>query len=85
MASNLDREWATYVAKLPELQIHSGRFVLIRGDEVVGFFDTYPDALKAGYERFGLEPFLVKQISIVEKVLEFSREFALAPDPSPVH
>jgi hypothetical protein len=77
MTDNLDREWAAYVAKLPELQMQSGKFVLIKGDEVSGIFDSYRDALIAGYERFQLEPFLVKQIAVVEKVLQFSREHAL--------
>jgi hypothetical protein len=74
MTGNLDREWAAYVAKLPELQKHSGRFMLIKGDRVAGLFDTYRDALEAGYEQFRLEPFLVKQISAVEEALKFSRE-----------
>ena len=77
MPSNLDREWAAYIASLPELQMQSGKFVLIKGDEVAGIFDSYRDALKAGYERFRLEPFLVKQIAVVEKALQFSREHAL--------
>lgn len=74
MPSNLDREWAAYVASLSELQKHSGKFVLIKGEKVAGLFDTYGDALAAGYEQFRLEPFLVKQISLVEEALQFSRE-----------
>ena len=77
MPSNLDREWAAYIASLPELQMHSGKFVLIKGDKVAGIFDSYRDALMAGYAQFQLEPFLVKQIAVVEKVLQFSREHAL--------
>ena len=41
MTSNLDREWAAYAAKLPELQMQSGKFVLIKGDDVAGIFDSY--------------------------------------------
>jgi hypothetical protein len=74
MTSSLEREIATYTEKLPELQMHSGKFVLIKGGEVAGIFDSYGDALKAGYERFKLEPFLVKEIAVVEKALQFSRE-----------
>jgi hypothetical protein len=77
MTDNLDREWAVYVANLPELQKHSGKFVLIKGDKVAGIFDTYRDALAAGCEQFLLEPFLVKQLAVVEKPLQFSREHAL--------
>lgn len=47
---SLDREWAAYVARLPELRAQS--FVLIKGDDVVATFDSYADALSAGYPRF---------------------------------
>jgi hypothetical protein len=77
--TSLDREIATYARELPSLQMHSGKFVLIKADEVAGIFDSYRDALKAGYERFKLEPFLVKQIAIVETALQFSREHVLCP------
>ena len=63
MPSNLDREWAAYVASLPDFKKHAGKFMLVHGDKVAGLFDTYRDALAAGYEQFQLEPFLVKQIS----------------------
>ena len=39
-----------------------GRFVLIKGDEVLGFFPTADAVFTAGTKRFGPEPFFVKQI-----------------------
>lgn len=39
-----------------------GKFVLIKGDDVVGFFDSLDKAFTVGTGRFGLEPFLVRQI-----------------------
>jgi hypothetical protein len=41
---------------------HSGRYALLKGDEVLSVWDTQRDVLQAGYERFGLEPFTVKKI-----------------------
>ena len=38
---------------------HEGKFVLIRGDDVVGFFKTSEEALSEGYRRFGTVPFFV--------------------------
>lgn len=58
----LERELGTYRRKLPELKEHEGKFVLIHGDEIVDTFSSYGDAIKEGYARFRLEPFLVKQI-----------------------
>jgi hypothetical protein len=69
----LEKELATYHAKLPELKQHEGKFVLIRDDQVIDFFTSYDDALKQGYKQFGLTPFLVKQIHAIEPVYYFTR------------
>ena len=62
MTDELADEVATYNANLPQWAEHEGQYVLIHGTEVVGFFDAYEKALSAGYERFGLAPFLVKRV-----------------------
>lgn len=64
----LEKELETYKAKLPEFKGSEGKFVLIKGDEVVGTFSSYEDAIKEGYAKFKLEPFLVKQIQTIEQV-----------------
>lgn len=69
----LEQELATYNAKLPELKEHEGQFALIHGSEVVGVFSTYEDAIKIGYDKFGLDPFLVKQVNTLEQVQFISR------------
>ncbi len=62
-----ERELAVYLKKLPELKAENeGRFVLIHGDQVIDIFGSYEGALEAGYGKFGLEPFLVKQIHALE-------------------
>ena len=43
-----------------------GKFVLIRGNQVGGIFDSKMDAIAAGYQQFGNVPFLVKQIVKIE-------------------
>lgn len=69
----LEKELETYKTKLPELAASEGKFVLIQGDQVAGIFDTYADAIKEGYGKFGLDPFLVKQIHAIERVQFVSR------------
>lgn len=69
----LETELETYKAKLPELLQEEGKFVLIHGDQVIDTFGTYEDAVKEGYAKFKLEPFLVKQIQAVEQVHFISR------------
>jgi hypothetical protein len=69
----LEKELEAYKAKLAELKDSEGKFVLIHGDTLSGVFDTYDDAIKQGYERFGLKPFLVKQVRAIEQVQFISR------------
>jgi len=71
----LETELATYKSKLAELIAdgNEGKFVLIKGDELVNVFGTYEDAIKEGYSRFSLDPFLVRQIESVEQVHFISR------------
>jgi hypothetical protein len=60
----LEREIETYRKELPRLLAagQAGRFVLIKGEKVVGTWDTQAAAIQAGRERFGLEPLAVKRI-----------------------
>lgn len=53
--------------------VNEGKFAVIRGDDIQGPFESYEDALQAGYERHGLVPFLVKKIERNESILYFSR------------
>ncbi len=69
----LEKELETFKKKLPELKKDEGKFVLIHGEEVVDTFTSYEDAIKEGYKKFKLEPFLVKQIHSIEQVQVISR------------
>lgn len=69
----LDTELATYERELPSLLASEGKFVLIQGDQVIGVYDTYRDAVQSGYDRCGLTPFLVKRIQIIEQIQYFTR------------
>ena len=70
-----DLEAATYMRLKPELLSRfPGQFVVIVGDEVEGPVETFREALRAGYRRFGLGPLFVKQILAVEPVVEVTRD-----------
>lgn len=70
----LEKELETYRANLDQLKAeHSGKYVLIHGDDVVDVFSSYEDAIKAGYAQFKLEPFLVKQVQPLETVQFITR------------
>jgi hypothetical protein len=72
----LERELDTFGKQLLGLlqdPKNHGKFALVYGDAVYGLFDSVDDALAAGYERFSLEPFLVKHVVEHEEPRYFSR------------
>jgi hypothetical protein len=70
----LEKELATYEKKLEQLLANEGEYVLIHGEKVLGIFAAYEDALRAGYDEVGVEPFLVKRIEASESLHFFSRD-----------
>jgi hypothetical protein len=63
----LEEEIKTYEAHHSELLGRDrGKFALVKGSAVVDVFSSIDDALKRGYELYGNEPFLVKQVVDVE-------------------
>lgn len=68
-AELLAQEVATYAAQ-KEFLLHDalGKFVVISGERVIGAWDTYEEALQAGYSQVGLKPFLVRQVRPIDEV-----------------
>ena len=48
----------------------AGKFVLIKGRKVYGFYETKFDAIDAGYERFGNVPFFVHKVTEVQEPVQ---------------
>jgi hypothetical protein len=69
-----EKELAVYDAHLIDLLDSQGKYILIRGEEISGPFETFDEALDVGYDKYGLEPFLVKQIHKAEPIHYFSRD-----------
>jgi hypothetical protein len=70
----LEREYQTYCGRKDELlRLGEGKYVLIGGTEVAGFFDTNEEALEAGFERYGIGGFLVQKVEAVERPRFISR------------
>jgi len=72
--SALETELTTYKKLLPNLLSKSGQYALIHDSELVDTYESYEDALKVGYDKFGLTPFLVKQILSEDNISFFSRD-----------
>lgn len=65
----LEAELDTFRRELPGLLAspeNRGKYALVHGDAVAGLFPTFDDALSAGYDRFGLVPFMVKELTDIE-------------------
>ena len=66
----LATEWNTYRREVARLlaEGNEGRHVLIKGDQIIGIWDTHLEALDAGYSRFLGQPFFVHQIQTRERL-----------------
>ena len=72
----LERELETFQKELPRLlqdEANRGKYALVYGDKVDSVWETVDEALAAGYDRFALDPFLVKEITEREEARFFSR------------
>ena len=43
-------------------KLYKGQFVLIKGEQFAGAFTTEAEAYRVGLEKFGNQPFLIKQV-----------------------
>ena len=60
---DFSREEAAYERERARLvREHLGRIALIHGDEVVGVFSTIGEAIWQGYQRFGNDQTMLKEI-----------------------
>src|SRR5437588_6623491 len=64
-------EWNTYRRQIAHLLADGleGRYVLIKGDEVIGIYESWQAAREAGLKRFLQEPFFVHAIRVEEPYL----------------
>ncbi len=63
MADPLAKEKAFLRRKQKTLaERYPGRYLLIRGEEVHGAFETYDEGVTAGVQVFGAGPFLVRSV-----------------------
>jgi hypothetical protein len=64
-------EWEFYRREAGRLlsEGNEGRFVLIKGEAVIGLFESWEAAYQAGLERYSLQPFLIHQVRSQEPVI----------------
>jgi hypothetical protein len=69
----IEREIQTLQRDYTAIMENEGKFVLIQGDSVVAYFDSYTEAINEGYKRFGLDNFLVRQVRTHEDPIRAMR------------
>ncbi len=69
--SAIAEEWETYRREVGRLlaEGNEGRYVLIKGGQIIGIWDTQKEAFAAADQRFPLQPYLVHQIQERERIL----------------
>lgn len=71
--SLLEKELKTYEESKSELiKTSVGKYVLIKDSKIINVFESQNDAIKAGIEAFGNNPFLVKKIEEIEQKQNFT-------------
>lgn len=67
----LAEEWNTFRREVGRLlsENQEGRFILIKGQEIIGIYDSWAAAREAGLQRFLLDSFLVQHIRTEEPYL----------------
>ncbi len=75
MTTALLQESETYRTRLPGmLGAHDGQYVVIKGDSLTHFAESYQEALEWAYEKFGLDDFFVKKVSSDQGLAHFTRD-----------
>jgi hypothetical protein len=60
---SLEREMETFDRQKAELEkYYTGKFVVIKDDQVVGAYDTFESAAMVAVQMFGRGPYLIRQI-----------------------
>lgn len=67
----LAAEWETYRREVGRLlaEGQEGKFALIKGDEVIGIYDTWDDARQVGLEKYLFEPHMIHPVLSREPVI----------------
>jgi hypothetical protein len=69
----LETEIAAFERQRGELEKHyRGKFVVFRGEDLVGAFDTFDNAAREAVSRFGPGPYLIRQVGAPPPVMPAS-------------
>ena len=72
--SPLYQEWEFYRREVGRLlaEGQDGRFVLIKGEEIIGIWDTAEEAEALAYHKYPMQPCLIQQVRSREPLIRLS-------------
>jgi hypothetical protein len=75
--SPLCLEWSFYRREVGRLlaEGQEGRFLLIKGEEIIGIWDTEEEARAVAHTRYPMQPYLIQRILTREPLLRVSPRF----------
>jgi hypothetical protein len=75
--SPLCHEWQFYRREAGRLlaEGHEGRFILIKGEQIIGIWDTHDEARAVALQKYLMQPCLIHQVRSREPVVRMSRRF----------
>ena len=69
MPATLDEYIAAYDAMRDHLELeYFGKWVVFYDEEFVGSYDEFEDAVYASTQRYGREPFLIRQVGALRVI-----------------
>jgi poly-D-alanine transfer protein DltD len=76
VVDHLDQEIAAFEAARVELEKnHLGKWVVFRGSDFLGAFDTFESAAEFAVHKYGAGPYLIRQVGAADVVLPASVVF----------
>ena len=72
-ARKLETEWRFFEKNRDRFVAEAeGKFALVKGRRLFGFYESERDALDEGYRRFGHPPFMVKRVLKIEMPIDLT-------------
>jgi hypothetical protein len=75
--SQIANEWNTYRREVGQLlaEGHENRWVLIKGDQIIGIWDTCEEAKAIALRKYLMQPCLIQQVRRYEPIVRMSSRF----------
>jgi hypothetical protein len=79
-ANQLAQEMAAYERMREELEAHSlYKYVLFKGDDLVGTYESFETAGQEAIAKFGKGPYLIRQVGMDRQPMPMPASVAYAP------